>query len=95
MMILNYYGLISVHVWPDHKRVRMLEEGIDLPPIEEEFPRRFQSIQPEYFLAWPEDRLQYQPDLVQYLDQRYPVLGRKDGYVIYDLRSVRNTEPIP
>jgi hypothetical protein len=92
---LNYHGLISVHPWWDQKRVRMLQEGIDLPPIEEEFPRRFESVKPEYFLAWPEDRLQYQPDLLRYLERRYPVLERKDGYVIYDLRSVPDANSIP
>jgi hypothetical protein len=93
--VLEYHGLLSVYVWPDRKRVELMQEGVVFPPVEEEFVQRFQSIQPEYFIAWPENRMQYQPELKQYLERRYPVLEKGEGYVIYDLRSARNTEPIP
>lgn len=93
--VLEYHGLLSVYIWYDRKRVELMQEGIVFPPVEEEFTQRFQSIDPEYFIAWPEHRLQYQPELKQYLDQRYPVLVKGDGYVIYDLRSVRKADPIP
>jgi hypothetical protein len=92
--ILNYYGLVSVHVWWDIKRIRMIQEGFEFPPVEEEFPRRFESVQPEYFIAWPDNRLPYHPELAQYLERRYPVLEKGDGYVIYDLRSVPDAHSI-
>lgn len=71
---LEYYGWQNTELWP---------ASIDYKNIEKEFVLRAKG--KSYFLITDFKELANQPDLLVYLQARFPVIAEKNTYILFDL----------
>jgi len=87
---LQYYAEIAGRNWPRQHDFRMASwMGRLLPPTEQLFEERRRAVGAEYFIVADWDEYERQPELKRLLEGRFPAAGRGDGYVIFDLRALR------
>jgi hypothetical protein len=82
---LIYYGWRKVTLWPiqgEQTLAKLRGKGKD---FEDEFASRIEG--KSYFLITAFGQFNNQPELKQYLAERYPVFAQGDGYLIYDLEN--------
>ena len=87
---LRYFGGIEGEYWPDRRDVwaRGLR-GIRPLPAAERFARRFRPLGAEFFIIEDIDKSENQPDLRSFLEGRYSLFARGEGFLIFDLREER------
>jgi hypothetical protein len=89
---LEYHGILAGRAWPLESDLEF--EGLTGRPAlsaEQRFEQDFVADRPEYFVIQDFEELDRQPDLLSFLDTRFPVLEETDAYRIYDLRPPRPT----
>jgi hypothetical protein len=84
-----YFGMYVGRRWPDTQD-QMFEgyDGVPRYTAEERFRAKYAVDKPDFFIISRNFQdFDRQPDLKAFLDRGFPVLVRKDRYVIYDLRK--------
>lgn len=87
---LRYYAWINPIIWPTSSDIEFRQSiGQD----DQNFSQLFasQAAGRDFFVVSPLDELDTQPELLQTLDSRYPVLREGPDYRIYDLRQLKTT----
>jgi hypothetical protein len=81
---LFYYSWLSFSYWPYTGDIALRElAGMPAPDFASEFEEMTAGKQ--YFLITDLDELNKQPDLRDFLANRYSIFNQGDGYIIYDL----------
>ncbi len=89
-MLVKYYGWHSVGIWPSTTdfNLTQLRGGNTDPNFERFFNAQIAG--KDLFLVTEFADLDAQPNLKAYLTAHYPITGKGDGYVIYDLHARKN-----
>jgi hypothetical protein len=95
---LTYYGDLSGLPWPTSTSFKERKDrGIKVAQNEELYNGRYFLIRthgsfvryiPDYFIITDFDEFESQRDLKEFLYENYPLMEKKDDYLIFDLRSM-------
>ena len=84
-----YFGMYAGRRWPDSQdQMFELRDGVPAYSAEERFRAKYAADKPKYFIVSRNFQdFDQQSDLKAFLARSFPVLVRKNRYVIYDLRK--------
>lgn len=97
---LTYHGELSGLPWPTSLSLREREKvNIPIPDRGELFNINYLTIRthgkyikykPDYFIITELEEFKRQQDLMDFLNSNFPLIAKKDEYLIYDLRKMKN-----
>ncbi len=96
--VLAYHGEFSGLPWPTSRSLygRRLR-GVKVPNIKTDFTSenieilyqgKFIKYTPDYFIVTDFQEYEKQSDLREYLNNNFPILVKKEGYLVFDLRQL-------
>lgn len=86
-----YYGKFFGRVWPTEEDFDLRRlKGRDIPTTEELYNTKFAPLNPKYFIITDFKSWKKQPELQKFLNDSFKLLAKKEGFIIYDLRSAKN-----
>ncbi len=89
--LLTYYGWRRVELWPVTGDLYLAGlRGNTQADFETFFLDRTTAM--DYFLVTAFNQLDQQPLLADYLESHYSIYSQGDGYIVYDLRAITNSQ---
>ncbi len=83
---LSYYGWQKVKLWPTTGELKLAQKrGNSNDNFQEEFTERTEGM--DYFLVTTMSQLDAQQELKDTLYNKYPILVKGGGYLVFDLRN--------
>jgi hypothetical protein len=98
---LAYHGELSGLPWPTQgSLLERKERGLRIPSKEELFHpdyfivrthNKYIKYAPDYFIITYFSEYERQKDLKEFLTRNFPIIAKKEGYLIFDLRKMSGT----
>ncbi len=83
-----YYGKFFARSWPTYEDIDYMKlKGKAVPSVEELYKKEFFPQNPRYFIITDFRSWEKQPELQNFLNTNFKLFAKKEGFIIYNLRS--------